>query len=123
MREAEEEVGRRGITDPAGTQGPAMATEPEGVTASEVIGDLMAIADRDDELLNDRLTATEARIGSFKGVLAELAKRHGWPQAKVDHLTSQLRLRLDTALAGSRLTTERIIIFEHALGRLSQKGG
>ena len=100
-----------------------MATEPEGVTASEVIGDLMAIADRDDEPLNDRLAATEARIGSFKTIVAELASRHGWPQAKVDHLTSQLRLRLDTALAGSRLTTERIIIFEHALGRLSQKGG
>lgn len=99
-----------------------MATEPEGVTASEVIGDLMAIADR-DESLNDRLAATEARIGSFKTVLAELAKRHGWPQAKVDHLTSQLRLRLDTALAGCRLTTERIIIFEHALGRLSRKAG
>ncbi len=111
------------MTDPVGTQGPAMATEPEGVTASAVIGDLMAIADRDDEPLDDRLAATEARIGSFKTVLAELAKRHGWPQAKVDHLTSQLRLRLDTALAGSRLATERIIIFEHALGRRSQKAG
>ena len=106
-------------TDPLPTaRAIAVAIKPPGVSADAVIGDLKAIADREDEPMKDRLAATDARIDRFKIDLAELATRHGWPQPKIDQFTGHLGDRLEKALAGGRLKGEQVIIFQRALQRI-----
>ena len=96
----------------------AVAIKPPGVSADAVIGDLKAIADREDEPMKDRLAAADARIDRFKIDHAELAPRHGWPQPKIDQFTAHLGQRLETALASGRLNPDQFIIFQRALERL-----
>lgn len=95
-----------------------MAMLPRDLTATPEIGDLLAIADGAKERLEARLAAAEARIERFRMNLAALARRHGWPQARIDYLTGQLRDRLVAALANRQLSSDRVIIFQCALETL-----
>ena len=95
-----------------------MVAKPPGVSADAVVGDLMAIAEGQEQRLEERLAAAEARIARFKADLAELANRHGWPQPKIDQFTGHLGDRLEKALAGGRLKAEQVIIFRRALQKL-----
>jgi hypothetical protein len=95
-----------------------MADQPKGVSADTVIAELLAIANRENLALQERIAAAEARIDRFKGDLEELAARHSWPPPKIDQFTGHLELRLETALAGGKLDTGHAAIFQRALKRL-----